>query len=164
MLFRSQVVLVRLSGGRFEPRNITQGLRSNDYVEVLSGITEGEQVVTSANFLIDAESNLRAALSDLTPPEAGQSARTAVAYKAVGRLDAIDAKTGSVTVTHDPIPSSRFSGGRGNRANGSRPWLSRSSASCLSAFARPRSASSAAAFWASTAAATWAAEIGRAHV
>ncbi|MDD2684713.1 MAG: efflux RND transporter periplasmic adaptor subunit [Gallionella sp.] len=61
-----QVVLVRLAEGRFEPRNVTLGGRSNDYVEVLNGITEGEQVVTAANFLIDSESNLKAALGGMS--------------------------------------------------------------------------------------------------
>jgi len=60
-----QVVLVRLSEGRFEPRLIKPGVRSDDYVEVLAGIADGEQVVTSANFLIDAESNLKAALGGM---------------------------------------------------------------------------------------------------
>jgi Cu(I)/Ag(I) efflux system membrane fusion protein len=70
-----QVVLVQLAQGRFEPRTVKLGSRSENYVEVLDGIAEGEQVVTSANFLIDAESNLKAALSGMggggnTPPAA----------------------------------------------------------------------------------------------
>jgi Cu(I)/Ag(I) efflux system membrane fusion protein len=70
-----QVVLVQLAQGHFEPRTIKLGSRSENYVEVLEGIAEGEQVVTSANFLIDAESNLKAALSGMggggsTPPAA----------------------------------------------------------------------------------------------
>lgn len=60
-----QVVLVQLAQGRFEPREVRLGSRSEDFVEVLKGIAEGEQVVTSANFLIDAESNLKAALSSM---------------------------------------------------------------------------------------------------
>jgi Cu(I)/Ag(I) efflux system membrane fusion protein len=60
-----QVVLVQLAQGRFEPREVKLGARSDNYVEVLEGIAEGEQVVTSANFLIDAESNLKAALGGL---------------------------------------------------------------------------------------------------
>jgi Cu(I)/Ag(I) efflux system membrane fusion protein len=63
-----QVALVRLDEGRFEPRELRLGRRGDDYVEVLNGIAEGEQVVTSANFLIDAESNLRAALSGMGAP------------------------------------------------------------------------------------------------
>lgn len=58
-----QVALVEVADGRFEPREVKLGMRSDDYVEVLSGLVEGEKVVTSANFLIDAESNLKAALA-----------------------------------------------------------------------------------------------------
>jgi membrane fusion protein, copper/silver efflux system len=61
-----QIVLVQLAEGRFEPRIVKPGSRSEDYVEVLEGVAEGEQVVTSANFLIDAESNLKAALSGMS--------------------------------------------------------------------------------------------------
>lgn len=57
-----QVVLVQLGEGRFEPREVKLGARSDGYVEVLQGVREGEQVVVRANFLIDAESNLRGAL------------------------------------------------------------------------------------------------------
>jgi Cu(I)/Ag(I) efflux system membrane fusion protein len=68
-----QIVLVRLAEGRFEPRTVKLGLRSENYVEVLEGIVEGEQVVTSANFLIDAESNLKAALSGMGGGSASQA-------------------------------------------------------------------------------------------
>jgi Cu(I)/Ag(I) efflux system membrane fusion protein len=61
-----QVALVEVAEGHFEPRELKLGMRSEDYVEVLSGIGEGEKIVTSANFLIDAESNLKAALSGMT--------------------------------------------------------------------------------------------------
>lgn len=64
-----QVVLVVKGEGRFEPRLVHLGVRGDDYTEVVSGLSAGEQVVTSANFLIDAESNLRAALQSFTPPE-----------------------------------------------------------------------------------------------
>lgn len=64
-----QVVLVALGEGRFEPRPVTLGARGGGYVEVRSGLEAGERVVTAANFLIDAESNLKAALSALAPAE-----------------------------------------------------------------------------------------------
>jgi Cu(I)/Ag(I) efflux system membrane fusion protein len=57
-----QVVLVARGEGRFEPRSVRLGVHGDDRVEVLDGIKPGEQVVVGANFLIDAESNLRAAL------------------------------------------------------------------------------------------------------
>ncbi len=57
-----QVVLIAKGEGRFEPRAVTLGRRGDGYVEVLDGVETGEEVVTSATFLIDSESNLKAAL------------------------------------------------------------------------------------------------------
>jgi Cu(I)/Ag(I) efflux system membrane fusion protein len=57
-----QAVLIDKGDGRFEPREIKPGRRGGGYVEITDGVSEGEAVVTSANFLIDAESNLKAAL------------------------------------------------------------------------------------------------------
>ncbi|MFZ3088000.1 MAG: efflux RND transporter periplasmic adaptor subunit, partial [Methylotenera sp.] len=57
-----QVVLVQLTEGLYEPREVKLGMRSDGYVEVVEGLSEGENVVVRANFLIDAESNLKAAL------------------------------------------------------------------------------------------------------
>ena len=69
-----QVVLVELAEGRYQPRPVKLGLQSDDYVEVLEGVGAGERVVVSANFLLDAESNLKAALAAFTAPEAAGSA------------------------------------------------------------------------------------------
>jgi Cu(I)/Ag(I) efflux system membrane fusion protein len=60
-----QTVLVDKGEGRFEPREVKIGQRGGGYVEVREGLADGEPVVTSANFLIDAESNLKAALKGL---------------------------------------------------------------------------------------------------
>ncbi len=57
-----QAVLVDKGEGRFEPREVQLGNRGDGYVEVRQGVSDGEAVVISANFLIDAESNLKAAL------------------------------------------------------------------------------------------------------
>jgi Cu(I)/Ag(I) efflux system membrane fusion protein len=57
-----QAVFVEKGQGRFEPREVKLGHRGSGYVEVRQGVAEGEPVVVSANFLIDAESNLKAAL------------------------------------------------------------------------------------------------------
>ena len=61
-----QAVLVELGEGRYQPREVRLGVRGDEYVQVLEGLSDGERVVTSANFLIDAESNLRAALSSFS--------------------------------------------------------------------------------------------------
>jgi len=57
-----QAVFVDKGQGRFEPRDVKLGHRGGGYVEIRQGLAEGEPVVVSANFLIDAESNLMAAL------------------------------------------------------------------------------------------------------
>jgi Cu(I)/Ag(I) efflux system membrane fusion protein len=61
----SQYVFLSLPGGRFEPRKVQVGVRAGDRVQILSGISAGETVVTTANFLVDSESRLRAALQGM---------------------------------------------------------------------------------------------------
>lgn len=63
-----QAVLVDRGEGRFEPREVKLGGLAEGYYEVLSGIAADDKVVVGANFLIDAESNLRAALKAFTEP------------------------------------------------------------------------------------------------
>jgi Cu(I)/Ag(I) efflux system membrane fusion protein len=58
-----QYVFVAREGGRFEPRRVRTGSRSGDKVEIVRGLREGEEVVTTGNFLIDSESRLRAAVT-----------------------------------------------------------------------------------------------------
>lgn len=60
-----QTVIVDRGAGKFEPKQVKLGRRGDGYVEVREGIEDGDLVVTSANFLIDAESNLKAALKGL---------------------------------------------------------------------------------------------------
>lgn len=57
-----QAVLIDKGDGRYEPRPVTLGRRGGGYIEIRTGLAEHDAVVTSANFLIDAESNLKAAL------------------------------------------------------------------------------------------------------
>jgi membrane fusion protein, copper/silver efflux system len=64
-----QIVLVAKGDGRFEPRPVKLGRRGEGYVEVTEGLKQDEEVVTSANFLIDAESNLKAALQTFSQQE-----------------------------------------------------------------------------------------------
>lgn len=75
-----QVVLIERSEGRFEPRPVKLGVRGDGMIEILDGVAAGERVVVSANFLIDAESNLKAALSsfsaDQPVPKAPSSEET----------------------------------------------------------------------------------------
>ncbi|TCZ61186.1 efflux RND transporter periplasmic adaptor subunit [Roseicella aquatilis] len=60
-----RVVFIERGEGRYEPREVRTGRRGGGFVEVREGLAEGDRVVVAANFLIDAESNLRAALRGL---------------------------------------------------------------------------------------------------
>jgi Cu(I)/Ag(I) efflux system membrane fusion protein len=71
---RSQVVLVALGDGRFEARPVVLGAAADGLVEVREGLRAGEQLVEAAAFLIDAESNMRAALQAFVPPAAAPAA------------------------------------------------------------------------------------------
>jgi RND family efflux transporter MFP subunit len=60
-----KVVFVVRDGGYFEPRQVELGAKAQDHYIVLSGLKEGEKIVTSGNFLIDSESRLKSALSGM---------------------------------------------------------------------------------------------------
>ena len=64
-----QVVLVERGEGRFEPRPVRVGAQGDGQAQILDGLKAGERVVIGANFLIDAESNLRSALQAFTAPK-----------------------------------------------------------------------------------------------
>ena len=67
---KRQIVLVERGAGHYEPRPVKLGAHVPGYAQVLDGLKAGERVVTSAAFLIDAESNLRAALAAFTAGDA----------------------------------------------------------------------------------------------
>ena len=113
-----QIVLVQLAEGRFEPREVKLGSRTDTYVEVMSGVKEGEQVVVAANFLIDAESNLKAVIGGFghsghsgTPEAAAKSAPPVMAATPPG---AAAATAGGAIA---PVPAARNST-VGHRAEG----------------------------------------------
>jgi Cu(I)/Ag(I) efflux system membrane fusion protein len=103
-----RIVLVELGDGRFAPREVRLGARSDHHVEVLEGVREGEAVVVAANFLIDAESNLKAAIGGFaaaSPKTDAPPARQGGGHQGEGTVDAVDAGTGTVTLSHDPVTS-----------------------------------------------------------
>jgi RND family efflux transporter MFP subunit len=66
---------VALDGGKFEPRTVTLGPQAeNDYYQVLSGLKEGERIVTSGQFMLDSESQLREAIQKMINPQGTASA------------------------------------------------------------------------------------------
>jgi len=113
-----RIVLVQLEQGRFEPREVKTGARSDHHVEIRDGVREGEQVVVAANFLIDAESNLKAAVGTLgghaghgspaAAPQPAASAPAAVGHRGEGTVESIDAQAGTLMLNHGPIESLRW--------------------------------------------------------
>lgn len=65
------VVVEALGNGRFRPVEVETGVETDELVEIRSGLEEGRQVVVSAQFLIDSESSLRAAMRQMTGPMSG---------------------------------------------------------------------------------------------
>src|SRR5713226_4136035 len=88
-----QIVFVGRGDGYLEPREIQLGPRAGEDFIVLKGLKEGEEIVTSANFLIDSESQLQAALGSFVPPPPG-----------AGSAGAMNAPQTNVELTTDPTP------------------------------------------------------------
>jgi Cu(I)/Ag(I) efflux system membrane fusion protein len=115
-----QIVLIQQGEGRFEPREIKLGARSDNHVEVLEGVRDGEQVVVAANFLIDAESNLKAAVGGFghaahgAAPKEGQAAAPGqpgakgASHQAEGTVDGVDAAAGTISLNHGPVASLKW--------------------------------------------------------
>ena len=102
-----QIVLIQQGEGRFEPREVRLGARSDNHVEVREGIKEGEHVVVAANFLIDAESNLKAAFSGFSS-NTPKAPANAVGHRASGKIDDIDARSGTAMIEHGPVESLKW--------------------------------------------------------
>jgi len=62
------VLFVVKDDGTFEPRQVQTGTKSDRFIEIRSGVAPGEKVATQANFLIDSESRLKAALAQMSGP------------------------------------------------------------------------------------------------
>jgi Cu(I)/Ag(I) efflux system membrane fusion protein/cobalt-zinc-cadmium efflux system membrane fusion protein len=79
---KGETVFVALGEGRFEPRTVKTGVQDEEgMVQVLEGLKEGEQVVTSAQFMLDSESKLREAIQKMTAPKAEAPAAPAAGEK-----------------------------------------------------------------------------------
>ena len=89
-----QIAFVDHGSGYFEPREIETGANAGDDVVVTNGLKEGEHVVTSANFLIDSESQIQAAIGAFAPPPPG-----------AGAAAAMNSPGGQIAVDYSSTPS-----------------------------------------------------------
>jgi membrane fusion protein, copper/silver efflux system len=102
------VVIVRKDSASFEPREVTLGADLGDQLEVVAGLSEGDQVVASGQFLVDSEARLRSVLGSMAaaqPASAPQpaSASASGAYVAQGKVESVDVH--SLTISHGAIPA-----------------------------------------------------------
>lgn len=89
-------VLLADGEGHFRPVNVVTGMTAAGWTQILSGVQEGDRVVTSGQFLIDSEASLRSALPDAAMPAAQE-------YETRGVVEAL--AEGSITLSHQPIPA-----------------------------------------------------------
>jgi len=110
---KRSIVIVRNGDGRLQPVQITVGNDSGDSTEVTSGLTEGQQVVASGQFLIDSEASLTSVLPKLegnatagasaSAPASAPVAAAAQTYETTGKVEKVT--PGDITFSHQPVPA-----------------------------------------------------------
>ena len=96
-------VVVALDEGRFRVHEVMTGLESGEFVEVLAGISEGDRVVTSAQFLIDSESSIAGSIKRLESTATIPEQRELGQVFASGRVEDVDRGQRRIRVSHGPI-------------------------------------------------------------
>jgi Cu(I)/Ag(I) efflux system membrane fusion protein len=101
------LVMLALDKGRYRPAEVQTGRESGDDTEILAGLSEGEKIVASGQFLIDSEASLSGVqarpIGGAAPATAAKPASTAALYETVGKIEQITAN--SVTLSHEPVPA-----------------------------------------------------------
>ena len=111
----SQRIIQALGNGRFQPRDVETGLESGECIEIVSGLDEGNQVVVSAQFLIDSEASVKASLQRMQPMvSTGQDTNedqvddeTEMLRKGIpvsGTVTGIDTVSRVIRINHEPVP------------------------------------------------------------
>ncbi|MFM0417038.1 efflux RND transporter periplasmic adaptor subunit [Paraburkholderia aromaticivorans] len=108
---KRSVVIVRNSDGRLQPVSVTVGNDAGDDTEVSSGLTDGQQVVASGQFLIDSEASLKSVLPKLeataptgaSAPAPAPAAAAPQTYDTTGKVEQVTA--GDITFSHQPVPA-----------------------------------------------------------
>jgi Cu(I)/Ag(I) efflux system membrane fusion protein len=108
------VVLVRKESGAFESRDVSLGQEVGDDIEVTQGLSEGDMVVASGQFLIDSEARLRSVTSSMAAPAAVDPAsaasmpmaNTSGTYTGEGKVESVEAD--GITISHGPIAALKW--------------------------------------------------------
>ena len=94
-------LVVALGNGRFESREVLIGIESGDWTEIVEGVNEGEEVVVSAQFLIDSEASIKGSFVRL---EAGDDNSEAKPVQATGTVNQVMPAANHINLSHQPIP------------------------------------------------------------
>lgn len=99
------VVFVASGDGKFAPVEVETGSEANGQTEIRSGLSSGQKVVASGQFLVDSEASLKGAIARMGDAGAAKGAQPAVAptHHGRGRVEKIDPD--SITLSHEPIPT-----------------------------------------------------------
>ena len=96
-------IVVAVGDGRFHVHEVMTGMESGEFVEILAGISENDEIVTSAQFLIDSEASLAGSIKRLESVSHLPEEQKLEAVFASGRVDEVDRETRRIRVSHGPI-------------------------------------------------------------
>ena len=101
------LVMLALDKGRYQPAEVQTGRESGDDTEILAGLSEGEKIVASGQFLIDSEASLSGIqarpIGGSAPATSAKPTSKTTLYETVGKIEQITAN--SVTLSHKPVPA-----------------------------------------------------------
>ena len=102
---KGQRVILALGEGRYKVRDVVAGIESGDRVEIKFGLAEGDDIVTSSQFLLDSESSFQAGMQRMEPIAQNTEAPAAPAPEimAMGTVKKVMADEHRLNITHDPI-------------------------------------------------------------
>jgi Cu(I)/Ag(I) efflux system membrane fusion protein len=96
-------VVISQGNGQFHVHEVMTGLESGDYVEILAGVSAGDLVVTSAQFLIDSEASIAGSIKRLESITHLPGEQKLEAVFAAGRVEAVDREDRRIRISHGPI-------------------------------------------------------------
>jgi Cu(I)/Ag(I) efflux system membrane fusion protein len=99
---RRTLVMLAVDGGRYLPAEVQTGQEAGGQTEVLAGLTEGEKIVASGQFLLDSEASLSGVQARPISHSPAPSAKPAL-HQTIGRIEKITGD--SVTLSHEPVPA-----------------------------------------------------------